>query len=243
VRYFLKTVVGLGLLVASIVAISYAVFQLLQIGTCASGGPYVSARECPSGIERVGLAIPVAAFVMLIGAALYATRGAPPGSSRKGKAGYALALIWAGLFLGIAFACFWGVWGPDVNPGPGGETGGLIVGFLFVPLGLLGVVPILAAAKAARAAGEASGIGMGDAVELARGARKVDFGDLVQQIQERAPASPAPASAGDGSLNPVAAIAHVLAIAVGLWGGFWIMGRVTPDLPDPVPDPGLAQDE
>ena len=193
-RYFLKTVIGLGLLVAAIVAISYSVYQLLQIGTCASGGPYVSARQCPTGTERLGLAIPLAVFTMLAGVGLYATRGAAPGSSRKGDAGYALAVLWAGLFLGIAFACFWGVWGPDANPGPGGKTGGLIVGFLFVPLGLLGVLPMLAASKAARAASEASGIGVGDAVKLVRGARSVDFGDLVGEIQAK---SPAPATVTD----------------------------------------------
>ena len=122
-------------------------YQLLQIGTCASGGPYVIGRECPEGTEWLGLTIPISVFVMLFGAYLYATRGAPPGSDKPGDGGYALALIWSGLFLGIAFACFWGVWGPDANPGPGGKTGGLIVGFLFVPLGLLGVLPMLAGAR------------------------------------------------------------------------------------------------
>ena len=146
-KYFLRTTIGLGLLIASIVAISYAVYQLLQIGTCASGGPYVIGRECPEGTEWLGLTIPISVFVMLFGAYLYATRGAPPGSDNPGDGGYALALIWSGLFLGIAFACFWGVWGPDANPGPGGKTGGLIVGFLFVPLGLLGVLPMLAGAR------------------------------------------------------------------------------------------------
>ena len=198
-RYFLKTTIGLALLIGAIVAISYAVYQLLQIGTCASGGPYVTARECPTGTEWLGLTIPIGVFVMLAGAVLYGTRGAAPGASRPGDGGYAIALIWGGLFLGIAFACFWGVWGPDANPGPGGKTGGLIVGFLFVPMGILGVIPMLAAGKTARAAREASGIGLGDAVKLARGARKMDLSDMVQQLQEQAPSTPAPAppAAGD----------------------------------------------
>lgn len=187
-RYFLKTVIGLALLVAGIVAVSYSVYQLLQIGTCASGGPHVSARECPPGTERIGLAIPVAVIAMLAGAGLYATAGPPPGSDRGGQGVFAIALIWSGLFLGIAFACFWGVWGPDANPGPGGKTGGLIVGFLFVPMGLLGVWPMIGAGKAASAARQASGIGIGDAVKLARGARKVDMSDLVAQMQAQAEA-------------------------------------------------------
>ena len=41
-------------------------------------------------------------------------------------------------------------------------------------------------------------------------------------------------------MNPVAAIAHVLAVVVGIWGGFWLMDRVAPDLPDPGAEPGVA---
>ncbi|HYH61129.1 MAG TPA: SHOCT domain-containing protein [Solirubrobacterales bacterium] len=144
-RYFLRTVIGLGLLCGSITAISYGVFQLLQVGTCASGGPYVVARECPEGTEAVALAIPIGIFVMLGGAGLYAVRGAPPGSEKRGDPALSFLILWSGLFLGIGFACFWGVWGPNANPGPGGELGGLIVGFLFIPMG---VIPLFALAGA-----------------------------------------------------------------------------------------------
>ncbi len=198
-KYFLKTVIGLGLLVASLVAISYGVYQLLQIGTCASGGPYEIARECPSGTERLGLVIPGALIVTLIGGVIYGTRGVAPGATSSADGGYAFAFWWAGLFLGIAFACFWGVWGPDANPGPGGTLGGLIVGFTFVPLGVLGAIPMLSAAKAARAAKEATGVGAGDAIKLAREARKTDFPDLVGKIQERSPATP-PATGDTGAV-------------------------------------------
>ncbi len=149
-KYFVRTVLGLGLELGAIVAISYAVYQLLQVGTCASGGPYEIARECPKGTEWLGLAIPIAVFVMLFGAFLYANRGTAPGSEKKGGAGIAVMLIWTGLFLGIAFACFWGVWGPDANPGPGGKLGGLIVGFLFVPMGLFPLIPLFAVMRRER---------------------------------------------------------------------------------------------
>jgi hypothetical protein len=150
VRYVVRTIVGLGLEVAGIVAISYTVYKLLGIGTCASGGPYAIARECPEGTEWLGLGIPASVFVMLFGGGLYAARGAAPGSDRKGGAGPALLLGWSGLFLGIAFACFWGVWGPDANPGPGGTEGGLIVGFLFVPMGLFPLWATIAAMRKER---------------------------------------------------------------------------------------------
>ena len=52
-RYVIRTLLGMGLFAFCWVAIGYGIFQLLQVGTCASGGPYVSARECPDGIERL----------------------------------------------------------------------------------------------------------------------------------------------------------------------------------------------
>jgi hypothetical protein len=135
VRYFLRTVIGLALLLGGAVVIAYDVYQLLQIGTCATGGPYVSARQCPPGTERLGLTIPIALIVMAIGTGLYATRRKAPGGEGGGRRVNAWILAWCAIFLGIAFASFWGVWGPDANPGPGGKEGGLIVGFLFVLMG------------------------------------------------------------------------------------------------------------
>lgn len=34
-------------------------------------------------------------------------------------------------------------------------------------------------------------------------------------------------------MSPVSAITHLLAVALGVWAGFWLIGRVAPDLPDP----------
>ena len=41
-------------------------------------------------------------------------------------------------------------------------------------------------------------------------------------------------------MNPVAAFAHILAVAAGVWGAFWVMGAVTPDLPDAEAEPGVT---
>ena len=179
-RYLLRTLIGLGLMVAAFVAISYAVYQLLQIGTCASGGPYVPARQCPAGTERIGFAIPIAILAILIGAAIYAGRGTAPGADRPPRPGLTIVLIWCGIFFGIAFACFWGVWGPDANPGPGGKLGGLIVGFLFVPMGIGGALMFWGMGPAMGEGWRATGVGVGDLWKLTRAAQSGDYGALTQ---------------------------------------------------------------
>jgi hypothetical protein len=40
-------------------------------------------------------------------------------------------------------------------------------------------------------------------------------------------------------LNPVAVIAHVVAVVLGVFGGFWAIDAVTPDLPHPEQQPGV----
>ena len=71
----------------------------------------------------------------MVGAVLYGGRGTPPGSEGGGLRVNAWILLWVLIFLPLSFAAFWGVWGPDANPGPGGKEGGLIVAFLFVLMG------------------------------------------------------------------------------------------------------------
>jgi hypothetical protein len=141
-RYLIRTLVGFSLIVASLAAIGYAIYQLLQIGTCATGGPYVSARQCPAGTERLGLMIPAVLLALFAGAIVYAGRGKAPGSDRAPANEWLAVWVWTGLFWSIAAGCFLGVWGPDAHPGPGGKEGGLIVGFLFIPLGLLGFAAV-----------------------------------------------------------------------------------------------------
>jgi hypothetical protein len=41
-------------------------------------------------------------------------------------------------------------------------------------------------------------------------------------------------------VNPLPPIAHLLAIAVGVFGGLALMGRIAPDLPDPAVKPAVG---
>ena len=138
-RYLVRTVLGFGIMVMCWVMFGYGIYQLLQIGTCASGGPYEVARPCPDGTGKLGMMIPAALLLMFVGAGLYGTRGRPPGSEKPERAALVITFFWTGIFWSIAIGCFFGVWGPEANAGPDGKLGGLIVGFLFVPMGALGL--------------------------------------------------------------------------------------------------------
>jgi len=48
--WWTKTIVGAALVLGGIGGATYCIVELTQIGTCASGGPYVSAGPCPDGI-------------------------------------------------------------------------------------------------------------------------------------------------------------------------------------------------
>ena len=45
----IRTMVGLGLIAISALAVCWAMYHLVRTGSCASGGVYVSRRECPAG--------------------------------------------------------------------------------------------------------------------------------------------------------------------------------------------------
>lgn len=141
-RYLIRTLLGMALFAFCWVAVGYAINQLLQVGTCASGGPFVSARECPDGIELLMFSIIGAIVGLFVALAIYAGRGAPPGSDRKPANGVIIVWFWTGLFWSIAVGSLWSVWGPGANPGAGGTQGGLIVGFMGLIMGAGGFLAI-----------------------------------------------------------------------------------------------------
>jgi hypothetical protein len=69
--------VGLGLMIAGLAAFGFGLYHLAKTGSCASGGPYVSARPCPSGTGLWIGALIVGVFVFIGGGAVFASRGRP----------------------------------------------------------------------------------------------------------------------------------------------------------------------
>lgn len=161
-RYVIRTLLGMALFAFCWVAIGYAINQLLQVGTCASGGPYVSARECPDGIERLMFTLIGAIFALFVAGGIYSGRGAPPGSDNKPNNGGVIVWFWTGLFWSLAVGCFLAVWGPEANPGPGGKEGGLIVGFMGLFMGAGGFL-----GSTLGSTSEQAGVGVGVGLDAA----------------------------------------------------------------------------
>lgn len=139
-RRALFSIVGLLLAGGAVVAFCYAIYSMGHIGTCASGGPYVSARPCPAGTGVKIALIPIAVFGGLLGIAVYS------GGirwERESPIGLGL-LMWSFTFLGAAGSLAYGAWGPassDVDGG-GVQMAAIILLVIFVPMG---VIPLIAA--------------------------------------------------------------------------------------------------
>ena len=148
-RWFLCTIFGLGVAVFALACFEYSLFQMLQIGTCASGGPYQTARECPSGIEVYFAGLFGGIIFGLIGTAVWGGRGPFPGTYDKEAMGAGAMrvggtglLAWGVFFSVTGLVALYGAFGTD-DPGPGAKSGGAIVGVVFLLMGvpaLIGVV-------------------------------------------------------------------------------------------------------
>jgi hypothetical protein len=81
--------IGLALMAIGIAAFAFGLWQLVKTGSCASGGPYVSARPCPAGTGAHVAALIAGVCVFLVGGGVFATRGrraTDPGLPPRGDA-------------------------------------------------------------------------------------------------------------------------------------------------------------
>jgi hypothetical protein len=142
VRYLIRTLLGMGLFAFCWVVVGYSIYQLLQVGTCASGGPYQVARECPEGIERLMFSLTGSIFLLFVAAFIYGGRGRPPGSDREPRGELVIVWFWTGLFWSLAVGCLLGIYGPEANPGPGSVLGGWIVAGMGIVFGAGGFLAL-----------------------------------------------------------------------------------------------------
>lgn len=89
-----KKVIGWAIVVGSVAAFGLGLYNLIHTGTCASGGPYVSARECPSDTGWWIGAVTISTFTALIGWALIAWSGDGGKVRRKDAPGMDGTISW-----------------------------------------------------------------------------------------------------------------------------------------------------
>lgn len=87
-----RTALGLLLVLGGVAGFGLCLVELMNTGTCASGGPYVSARPCPANTEYYAIGMFPAVISALAGIGVLATRGGrptkpglPPATMRKGR--------------------------------------------------------------------------------------------------------------------------------------------------------------
>jgi hypothetical protein len=135
--YWVKAVLGLALFLAGLAAMEYAVWELMSIGTCASGGPYVSARECPEGTAAKALLIPAGLIVGGIGIVAFALRGQRPGAPEDARRVSAAILGWSALFLATGIVILIGGFSSDAPDANNAKWTGIIIAVFFIPMGLI----------------------------------------------------------------------------------------------------------
>jgi hypothetical protein len=137
VRYWSRSLLGMAICFVCVLGMTWALYHLVRTGTCASGGPYVSARPCPEGTGTKILALMGCIFGGLIGLGVYATRGG------RGEGTLGLGIVmWALLFVSLAVATIVAAYGPANNDDPGARTAAIVLGIVFIPMGL---IPLLGA--------------------------------------------------------------------------------------------------
>jgi hypothetical protein len=124
--------------VAMLVLFEAALVHLLETGTCASGGPYLTRRPCPSDTGLWILLLTAAIFIGLIAAMVFA-------GTARGAAGWGSIAFGTFFTVTAVVAAYAALFDDRAASAPGAQLGGLIVAAVFLPMGL---VPLILGIKA-----------------------------------------------------------------------------------------------
>ncbi len=124
--HVVRVAAGWLLLLGALGFSGWALYELMSYGTCASGGPYVSTRECADGTGLKIVGITISVFVGLIGVGLI-------GSARGGLAAWGLT------FCGLAAMFFAIGFGPASTGASSEKIFGAAMGGMFLLMGLPGL--------------------------------------------------------------------------------------------------------
>lgn len=136
IKYWSRSLLGMAICLVALLFMVWALYHLVRTGSCASGGPYVSARPCPEGTGEKILGLIGSIFGLLIGGGIYAARG---GRGVGGTVGMGVVL-WSLLFVSLAVATFVAAYGPANNDDSGAKTAAITLMIVFLPMGLLPLI-------------------------------------------------------------------------------------------------------
>ena len=149
-RYWLCVIVAFASCIGGLLLGAYAIHEIVQIGTCASGGPYVSRRPCPPGTEYKILAIFGALGLLFLGRIVWAFRGRGDdgfGSFRFGSA------LWVVGWLTLDGTMLVAAFGPAAPSGASGwQLAAIINAAVGIPIGLAPLVMLFSRRSKADAA-------------------------------------------------------------------------------------------
>jgi len=141
--YLFKAIVGGALFLGGVVLFNYELVTLVEAvpeGSCASGNtPYAIENPCPEGIGTHVLLMMAGIFGGLIGAALFAFRGASPWGGRRRMGGFFGfgTFAWGFFFTATGATALISSFANEIiRDSPGGHLGLLIVGITFLVMGL-----------------------------------------------------------------------------------------------------------
>jgi hypothetical protein len=140
--YLIKATIGLALFIGGIILFNVKLVSLLETGTCASqsNNPNLVISPCPSGTGTDILLLMAGIFGGLIGAGIFAFRGDPPWA--KGHRSLTSSFSWGTFAWGLFFAAtgatslIASLTDEGVKASQGGQLGGLIVGGVFLCMGV-----------------------------------------------------------------------------------------------------------
>ena len=135
-KYWIRTLIGLAIAGAAVVAFDWGIYHLVRTGTCGATQGGIQAPPCPPGTGLHIMALIGGVFAGLIGIGIYAARGR---GGRPGRVGLG-AIMWFMLFVTLALSVAWAAFGPANTDD--GAAKGVAIGFLltFLPMG---VAPVL----------------------------------------------------------------------------------------------------
>jgi hypothetical protein len=148
VRYRLLTLVAVLIFGGSLYFFCTSLTAMLEIGTCASGGPYEIARECPDGVDADFWLLTGSIFGLFAALGVAGMRGPRPGGGGFGFGSMALA-GWA-LFFSVTGAIVLIHSLTSETIPEDGKLGGIIVGITFLVMGIPALLAIPVVVKNAR---------------------------------------------------------------------------------------------